>query len=179
MSNSDPLQLTTLAVIGAGAWGTTLAITYARHGHSVILLTRAEAHARALHDTRENERYLPGVRIPRSVAVTHEPAALGEADVALFVVPSQALRGAASQAAPELRADTLLVSCAKGFERGSLRRMTEALSAATGAAAERVCAWSGPNLAGEIAAGLPASAVLACLSRDSARAAQAALALPT
>jgi glycerol-3-phosphate dehydrogenase (NAD(P)+) len=167
-----------LAIIGAGAWGTTLAVSYARHGRQVVLLTRDAAQARQLRDARENERYLPGVRIPRSVAVTNEPGALADADLVLFVTPSQALRAAAQRSAPALRADTVLVSCAKGFERDTLRRMTAVLTESARALPERVCAWSGPNLAGEIASGLPASAVLACLSHATAHAAQRALALP-
>jgi glycerol-3-phosphate dehydrogenase (NAD(P)+) len=179
MSITMSSEQATLGIIGAGAWGTTLAVCYARQGRNVVLLTRDASQSRLLRDARENERFLPGVRIPRSVAVTSDAAALAEAHVALFVVPSQALHTAGSQAAAHLRPETLLVSCAKGFERDSLRRMTETLGAASGADPARVCAWSGPNLAGEIAAGLPASAVLACVSESAATHAQAALSLPT
>jgi glycerol-3-phosphate dehydrogenase (NAD(P)+) len=178
MSITDTDAQATLAIVGAGAWGTTLAISYARHGRQVVLLTRDAAQARQLRDERVNARYLPRVRIPRSVAVTADPATLGEAELVLFVTPSQQVRAAARQMAAHLRADALLVSCAKGFERDTLRRMTETLTEAAGARPERVCAWSGPNLAGEIADGLPASAVLACGSQETATAAQRALALP-
>jgi glycerol-3-phosphate dehydrogenase (NAD(P)+) len=178
MSITDTVAHPPLAIIGAGAWGTTLAVSYARQGRQVVLLTHDAAQARQLRDARENARYLPGVRIPRSVAVTADPAALGDADVVLFVTPSQALRAAARMAAPALRSSAVLVSCAKGFERDTLRRMTEVLSEAAGVLPDRVCAWSGPNLAGEIADGLPASAVLACLAPATAHTTQRALALP-
>jgi glycerol-3-phosphate dehydrogenase (NAD(P)+) len=178
MSITDTSDQPTLAIIGAGAWGTTLAVSYARQGRQVRLLTHDAAQARQLRDARENERYVPGLHIPRSVAITDDPSALTDADIVLFVTPSQALRSAAQLAAPALRADTVLVSCAKGFERDSLRRMTAVLAEASDAPPERICAWSGPNLAGEIAGGLPASAVLACQSHGTALAAQQALALP-
>jgi glycerol-3-phosphate dehydrogenase (NAD(P)+) len=178
MSITDITAQSALAIIGAGAWGTTLAVSYARRGRQVVLLTHDADQARQLRDTRENERDLPGVRIPRSVAVTDDPGALADAELVLFVTPSQALRAAAQLAAPELRVGAVLISCAKGFERDTLCRMTEVLTVAAGARPERVCAWSGPNLAGEIAGGLPASAALACVSDATANAAQQALTLP-
>ena len=128
MSNPGSADLPVLAVLGAGAWGTTLAIVYARQGRQVTLLTRDAHQAAALRATRENQRYLPGLHIPRSVAISAEASALAEADVVLFVTPSQALRSAGELAATWLKPDALLVSCAKGFERDTWRRLTETLA---------------------------------------------------
>lgn len=175
MSNSASAAIT---IVGAGAWGTTLAVVLARQGRRVALLVRDDAQARELCERRLNARYLPEVAIPRSVLVTSDPvAAFADAKLGLFVVPSQAMRLAAQHAAPHIGPAVGLLSCAKGFERASLRRMSEALAAGAGVDATRVGALSGPNLAGEIARGLPASAVVAGEQTLTARA-QQALTLP-
>lgn len=155
-------SLERIGVIGSGAWGTTLAIVAARAGHDVRLHVRQPDEARLIQETRENTRKLPGVAISRGITISSEIADIIEgAAVILLVVPSQSVRDNARSIAPFVR-DAIIVSCAKGLERGSLLRMTDVIrEELPESAARRVCALSGPNLSAEIAAGQPATTVIA------------------
>ncbi|HEY3190889.1 MAG TPA: NAD(P)H-dependent glycerol-3-phosphate dehydrogenase [Solirubrobacteraceae bacterium] len=163
----DPARV---AVVGSGAWGTTLALTIGR-AEPVILLSHAADTAARIAATRVNERRLPGIVLPPSVAVTADPRALEDArDLVIFAVPSAHLRSTVERVAASIPANADVLSVVKGLEKGTLLRMTEVIadaSASVGAAIEprRVAALSGPNLAQEIAQRLPASAVVA--SEDS------------
>jgi glycerol-3-phosphate dehydrogenase (NAD(P)+) len=151
-----------VAVVGAGSWGTTLALVAGRAGHRVGLWARDPAAAAAIGAARRNDRYLPGATLPDAVEVTADLAeACRGAAIVVVVVPSQTVRELARALAP-LAGAAVVVSAAKGLERGSLKRMSEVLRDELGpAAAARVCALSGPNLAPEVAAGKPAAAVIA------------------
>ncbi|MEO6350878.1 MAG: NAD(P)H-dependent glycerol-3-phosphate dehydrogenase [Candidatus Limnocylindrales bacterium] len=154
------------AVVGAGQWGTTLALHLAKQG-PVILLTRDEQQARTLSDERRNERYLPEVTIPVEVEITSDPAALADADeLVIFAVPAKAMRATAERAREHIQRDAILLSVAKGIEHGSLMRMTQVIVDEIPDASDRIAAMSGPNLAQEIARGLPASAVVAAEDED-------------
>jgi glycerol-3-phosphate dehydrogenase (NAD(P)+) len=151
----------TRAIVGAGAWGTTLAVHIGRHT-PVVLVAHGEEQANRLRSDGENKRYLPGVPIPPEVQITADPAAIGGAsEIVLFAVPAEAMRETAKRAARSVHRDAVLLSVAKGIERGSLRRMTEVIAEEIPDATGRVAAMSGPNLAGEIARRLPASSVVA------------------
>jgi glycerol-3-phosphate dehydrogenase (NAD(P)+) len=149
------------AVVGAGTWGTTLALHLARKG-PVLLLARHDDQARELAEERQNRRYLPGITLPVEVEITADPAALASAvDLVVFAVPARAMRETARRAHQHLAEEAVLLSVAKGIEHGSLLRMTQVLREELPEAGARVAAMSGPNLALEIAQGLPASAVVA------------------
>lgn len=149
------------AIVGAGAWGTTLALHLAKTG-PVVLLARDETQAQELAEERQNRRYLPGVTLPVEVEVSADRAALeSAAELVIFAIPSTAMRSSAERVAPHLPADAVLLSVAKGIEEGTLLRMTQVLAQAVPAAGGRIAAMSGPNLAQEIAQGLPASSVVA------------------
>jgi len=149
------------AVVGAGAWGTTLAKLLSRAA-PVTLLARDEAHAARLRDDGENQRYLPGVPLGEHIVVTADPTALQAAvELVVLAVPSAAMRATAASIAGSIATDTVLLSVAKGIEGDSLLRMTEVIASEVPGAAGRVAALSGPNLAKEIARGLPAAAVVA------------------
>ena len=151
MSNAisvNESQTGQIVVVGAGAWGTTLANLIASTGRTSILVAHTEAHAARLVATRENERYLPAVTINERVTITHElEGAVADASVVVIAVPSQQMRTVASEIAGSLRSDALIVSCVKGLELGTLLRMTEVIAVASSLDPERVCALSGPNLA--------------------------------
>jgi len=148
------------AVVGAGTWGTTLALLLARSG-PVTLVARDKGQASALAETRENARYLPGVMLPVEIEVVTELEALSDAhDLVILAVPSGAMREVCAAAATSMTGDAVLLSVAKGIERGSLRRMTQVVVEEIPSAAGRVAAMSGPNLALEVARGLPASSVI-------------------
>ena len=167
---------TNVCVIGAGAWGTTLARMVALAGHSTTLVARTHKHAESITRARENQSYLPGVTLPPVLAVTADlPGAVVEAAIVLIVVPSREVRSVATALGPLLNGDHILVSCAKGLEVETLRRLSDVIVDAASIRTDRVCALSGPNLSGEIAAGMPASAVVASASQEAASAVQATL----
>jgi glycerol-3-phosphate dehydrogenase (NAD(P)+) len=145
-----------IAVLGAGAWGTALAIAAARNGHRVALWARDPARAAEIAATRRNARLLPEAVLPDSVAVTADArAALAGASLALLAVPAQAIRAvvAAWPAPPAL------LVCAKGVEAATLRLPLEICAERWPDAALGVL--TGPNFAHEIAAGLPAATLAA------------------
>jgi glycerol-3-phosphate dehydrogenase (NAD(P)+) len=145
--------MSSIAVIGAGAWGTALAIQAARAGAQVTLWARDPDRAAAIAAARENPR-LPGCRLPDAITVT---AALpAGADACLLAVPMQHLRGVLTQLPPGAGP---LVVCVKGVETGTLRLPLELVRELHPAAPCVVL--TGPNFAREIAAGLPAAAVVA------------------
>jgi glycerol-3-phosphate dehydrogenase (NAD(P)+) len=150
-----------VAVVGAGAWGTTLARLVARV-EPVTLLCHSPETAARIRDTGRNEARLPGVDLPEGLVATADVSALADAtDLVIFATPSAHLRSMVEAAAPFLSPDADLLSVVKGLERVSLLRMSEVVSEAAGVPVARVAALSGPNLAAEIARNLPASAVVA------------------
>jgi glycerol-3-phosphate dehydrogenase (NAD(P)+) len=150
-----------VAVVGAGAWGTTLAAIVARQ-EPVSLVARTEQAAAAIQKDRRNERRLPGIDLPDGLMATADPAAVSDAaDLVVIAVPSSHVRSAVAAIAPFLAPTADVVSVVKGLEPGSLLRMSEVIAQAAGIRASRIAALSGPNLALEIARGLPASAVVA------------------
>ena len=157
------------AVVGAGMWGTTLALQLARRG-PVVLLARDEAQAREMTTERRNARHLPDNSIPVEVEISADPAALSAADeLVIFAVPAAAMRTTAQRVADNVNADAVLLSVAKGIEHDSLERMTQVIASEIPSASGRICAMSGPNLALEIARGLPASSVIAAQDEEISR----------
>jgi glycerol-3-phosphate dehydrogenase (NAD(P)+) len=143
--------MSSVAVIGAGAWGTALAIQAARAGNQVTLWARDPARAEQIRQSRENPR-LPSLRLPESIEVTATLPTT--ADITLLVVPMQHLRPVLTALA---RAP--LVVCAKGVETGTLRLPLEIIAELRAGVPAAVL--TGPNFAHEVAAGLPAAAVVA------------------
>jgi glycerol-3-phosphate dehydrogenase (NAD(P)+) len=150
-----------VAVIGAGAWGTTLAALIGRR-EPVLLLAHSAASAARIDAERRNEVRLPGIDLPAAVVVSADTSALAAA-VALVIVavPSAHVRAMVERVAPAIPSSADVLSVVKGLERGSLLRMSEVIAEAGAIDAGRIAALSGPNLAGEVARGLPASAVVA------------------
>jgi len=145
--------MSSVVVVGAGAWGTALAIQAARAGNDVTLWARDPARARAIAASRENPR-LPNHRLPDAVRVVDALPAV--ADAVLLVVPMQHLRGVlASLPAPAAPH----VVCIKGVEAGTLRLPLEVVAELR--AVRPAAVLTGPNFAHEIAAGLPAASVIA------------------
>jgi glycerol-3-phosphate dehydrogenase (NAD(P)+) len=149
-----------LTIVGGGSWGTTLAATAAGAGRWAALLVRNEETARRLQKDRRNVRYLPDLVLPKDLRIESDPAvACEDAAIIVFAVPTAAMRETAAALRPFV-GDAVAVSAAKGLERGTLLRMSEVLEQALGDATP-ICALSGPNLAGEIAAMKPAASVVA------------------
>jgi glycerol-3-phosphate dehydrogenase (NAD(P)+) len=147
-----------IAVIGAGAWGTALAGVAARAGRSVILCARSEENAKAIAAARSNAK-LPGVTLAAGIDVTHDLARAASADAILITTPAQNLREATTALAPHLPGGTPLVACAKGIERGTHRFMTEVIAQAAPQAPAAIL--SGPGFAADVARGMPTAVTLA------------------
>ncbi len=154
-----------VAVIGSGAWGTTLAVLIAR-SEAVMLLCRSPETAARLQADRVNERRLPGISLPERIEPTADPSALATAELVIIAVPSSHVRESVDRVAAAIQPGADILSVVKGLEPGTLLRMTEVIAEAAAIAPSRVAALSGPNLAQEIARGLPASAVVAAEDPD-------------
>jgi glycerol-3-phosphate dehydrogenase (NAD(P)+) len=155
-----------VAVVGAGAWGTTLARVIARVEPVTLLCHSPETAARIVA-TGRNEARLPGVDLPTNVIATADLGALGDAtELVIFATPSAHLRATVEALASTLAPDADLLSVVKGLERGTLLRMSEVVSEAAHVPIARIAALSGPNLAAEVARNLPASAVVAARDVD-------------
>ncbi|HEY7132576.1 MAG TPA: NAD(P)H-dependent glycerol-3-phosphate dehydrogenase [Candidatus Limnocylindrales bacterium] len=149
-----------VAIVGAGAWGTTLAGLIAR-AEPVVLVAQDSETAARIDEARENEHRLPGVRLPAAVSVSGDPEAIEGADLVVYATPSTHLRSTVERTASNVSPTADILSVVKGLEHGTLLRMSQVIEDAGGFAERRVAALSGPNLATEIARGLPASAVVA------------------
>lgn len=171
--------MVTVAVMGAGAWGTALAVVAADADADVRLWARRPEHARAMATSRSNDDHLPGVVLPPTVTVTGGgDAALDGADVVVLAVPSLGLATELARFRADVPADATLVSVAKGLEVATRRFASEVVVDALGASPDRVVALSGPNLAGEIAQRLPSASVVAGTDPARVEAARAALSAP-
>ena len=147
-----------VAVIGAGAWGTALAGVAARAGREVVLCARNADSAKQIAATRSNPK-LPDVKLDAAIAVTSDIAQAANADIILIATPAQNLREAVSLLAPHLAKAKPLIACAKGIERGTHRFMTEVIAAAAPDATPAIL--SGPGFADDVARGLPTAVTLA------------------
>jgi glycerol-3-phosphate dehydrogenase (NAD(P)+) len=167
-----------LAILGAGSWGTALAIALAPRFDQIRLWARDPTKAITIAQTRENAAYLSGFQFPGQVAVSHDlKESLAGAELVLSVVPSRYLREVMRQAAPFVARETPVVSATKGIEEGSLRRMSQLITE-TLAAPSPVAVLSGPTFAREIAAGEPAAIVIAAEDLATAEKIQHALSTP-
>ena len=151
----------TIAVVGAGSWGTALAVHLARTGHDVRLWARDAGFAAGMAAARENRTYLEGIALPDSMLVTASMAdTVTNATIVLMAVPSHGMRTVAQVARPFLKSDVILVSATKGLEEGTMLRMSDVLLAEAGGAGA-IVVLSGPSFARELARELPTALVVA------------------
>lgn len=169
-----PLQ--TVAVVGAGAWGTALAAVALRAGRDVTLYARNAAHAAEMIGSRENPR-LPGIHLDTRLEITSDIARAARAEMVLIATPAQHLRGAVTNLAPHLAEATPVVACAKGIEHGTHKFMTEVIVSAAPNAIPAIL--SGPSFADDVARGLPTAVTLAAGHEKLARELVHALGSPT
>lgn len=163
-----------IGVIGAGAWGTTLAIRLADAQRPVTLWAHTPAANEELASARQNRRYLPGIVFPPNLRVVSDDGYLAEPHrYFVLAVPSAHLRATLQRLAPRLYADAVLVSVVKGIEAETNLRPSQVVGEEL--VGRSVAALSGPNLALEIAHGKPAAAVVA--SVDASLAAELAAAI--
>jgi glycerol-3-phosphate dehydrogenase (NAD(P)+) len=153
-----------ITIVGDGAMGTVCSMLLASNGHKVRLWGAFPDAIAQLAATHANPRLLPGAKIPASVQFTADGAAAFEGTtLVISAVPTQYLRSVWTRLAPHCPAGTLIVSCSKGIDTQTLLRPTQTLQEVLTAAGRpaSLCALSGPNIAGEIARQLPATAVAA------------------
>lgn len=153
------------AVIGAGAWGTALAILLCKNGHDTTLWCRSEEKAAQIRASRINPR-LPKAQLPQELHISSDPACVADCQMVVIATPSFPIRQVLSFVAPHLAPDTILVSVTKGIEEGTLLRMSQIVSQVTGQ--EHVVALTGPCHAEEVALGLPTGCLAACPDRQRA-----------
>jgi glycerol-3-phosphate dehydrogenase (NAD(P)+) len=171
------MSASAVSILGAGGWGTALAVLFADRGLHVNLWGHSAEQVRKLCADRSNERYLPGVTLPEGIFPTNELRDCAEADVILFVTPSKAIRSVAEQfGAIQLPATVPLISCTKGMEHASGLRMTDILREYF--PVHPIGALSGPNHAEEVARRMPAAAVVAFTDIDMAERLQPMLSTP-
>lgn len=156
-----------IAVLGAGSWGTALAVHLARAGHHVRLWGRDPALVDDMRARQANAVYLPEVPLPDTIEITAMlDRALGATDIVVIAIPSHGLRTVVNAATPYVGARATLVSATKGIEAGSLLRMSEVIAQEVGPD-RPVVVLSGPSFAREVAAQQP-TAVLAASSDPAA-----------
>jgi glycerol-3-phosphate dehydrogenase (NAD(P)+) len=152
-----------VAVVGAGSWGTAFAAVIAANHIPTLLWARRTELAREINLKHANQPYLPDIPLPTTLRGTADvEEAVGPAAVVVMAVPSHALREKMKEIGPLIPTDAAVVSLTKGVEQDSLLRMTEVIAEAGNIEPERVAAVSGPNLAKEVAKGLPGATVVAC-----------------
>jgi len=173
---SESLRTT---VIGAGAWGTALAMVLAEKGHDVQIWSFEDHVAASINQGRRNP-YLEGVELPASLrAVTDLVTAVEGAQLVVSVSPSQVVRQVMREAGPAIPTDALLVSASKGIELGSLQCMDQVIAASVSPdVAARACVLSGPSFAREVAARAPTAVVVAGRTQEAAEAVQSAFQTP-
>lgn len=148
-----------IAVVGAGAWGTALAISLVRAGLEVAIWARDPAVADAINRDHRNEQRLPGVSLDPGIVATTDLAAASAADLVLLATPAQSLRSIARSLAPHVAPGAPLIISAKGLEQTTGKRMSEVLAEEMPGAIATVL--SGPSFAADVAAGLPTAVTLA------------------
>lgn len=166
-------------VLGAGSWGTALAIQLCRAGHSVALWGRDPEHVNDMREARENRRYLQGFRFPASLAPTADLAeSVRSAEQLLVVaVPSHAVRETMEAARAHIPDSAILCSAAKGIEEGTSKRMSEVIREASGCG-DRVSVLTGPSFAREVAAEMPTVVTAAAANEETSKFVQHAFASP-
>ena len=166
-----------IAVIGAGGWGTALSVIWAKQGIEILLCGNNSARIEQLRTSRENKAYLPGINLPKAIDLTSDIRACVDADLIVFVTPSTALRESAVRLAEtKINPGAVLLSCIKGIEHGTGKRMSEILAEIF--PQQPIAVLSGPNLAAEVSRELPTATVLACTRAEIAAELQKYLSTP-
>ena len=156
-----------ISVMGAGSWGTALAILLNNNGHQVILWSALGDEVALLCEKRENPAKLPGVKIPEGILITKdEKLAMDQPDVVILAVPSPFTRSTSKRLAPYVRQGQIIVNVAKGVEEKTLMTLSEIIDQEIPCA--NVCVLSGPSHAEEVSRGLPTTCVVSSHKRATA-----------
>lgn len=155
------MKIDRTAIIGAGSWGTALAWLWGKDGRQISLWGKNAGRVEHMQKTRENSDYIPGLKLPDSVKITHHLRDCAEANLIVFVTPSTVLRPIATRLRRALSNHrAVFLSCIKGIEHGTGMRMSEIIVDIF--PENRVAVLSGPNLAAEVVRNVPTATVIAC-----------------
>ena len=159
-----------IAVLGAGSWGTTLAILLSHNAHAVSLWSYRESYTETIRAKRENPPFLPGIRIPDSIEATSDLVeAVKDKEMIVAAVPSQYVRHVVSDLHDRIPRETILVNVAKGIENGTLMTMSEMLhQTLSDLPVENIATLSGPSHAEEVSRMVPTTVVVASASLQTA-----------
>ncbi|MBR5229948.1 MAG: NAD(P)H-dependent glycerol-3-phosphate dehydrogenase [Firmicutes bacterium] len=154
-----------IGVIGAGSFGTALAIILAKKGNQVTLWARNTCQIEEMKESRENKKYLPEVLLPETIDYTSElELAVKDKDYLLFAVPAQSFRSVLKEAEKYFNHDVPVINVAKGIEKGTLKRLSQVAEEVM--ADVKYVALSGPSHAEEVAREMPTTVVAACADHD-------------
>lgn len=169
-----------VSIIGAGAFGTAMAMTTARAGNDVLLWAHDPSVARTIAETNTNPIYLPNIELGDRIRATNDLAeAAAFSDVLFMVVPSHHYRGVLAQMAEHVEGPVNVISGTKGIENETLERMSQISAAVLGEKLRAFAVLSGPTFAAEAARGLPSAAVIASSDVVFAQEAQMVLSSPS
>jgi glycerol-3-phosphate dehydrogenase (NAD(P)+) len=166
---TSKIKKTNIAILGDGAWATTLAILLSKNGHKVTMWSAFGEHLEELEKERENWKYLPGIRIPGKIVFEKDIGqAIESSEMVVFAIPSKFFREVAQKIRLSKAAlkGKVFINVAKGLEQKTLKRMTEVIRDELGNV--QVAVLSGPSIAIEVAQGLPALVVAAAKDHDTA-----------
>ncbi len=167
-----------ISVLGAGGWGTALALVVSANDHDVTLWARSQDTIAQMRRSRINSAYLPGVIIPESMHLTHSVEETADADLVLVAIPTQYIRPAFEEFNFNVK-NKVVVSVSKGIERGTLLRVSEILRHVAGVPKEYFASLTGPSHAEEVARELPTTVLAASESDDIAKMVQRAFTRPS
>jgi glycerol-3-phosphate dehydrogenase (NAD(P)+) len=170
------MALQSVGIVGAGAWGTALALVAHRAGRDVLIWAREPETVADINANHRNEAYLPGVDLPTAIESTARFNEVATCDMLLMVTPAQHVRAIAGELAPYVQQDQPVVMCAKGIEQATGKLMSEIVAEVLPAA--EIAVLSGPSFAPEIARGLPGAVTLATAEEKQGRALSHALSPP-
>ncbi len=155
--------MSTIAMIGAGGWGTAMAVLLRKNGHRIRLYARKKEFAVELRKTRKNQKYLPSAVLAEDIKITSDlDEAVSQADIVMVAVPSHGMRETSRALAKVLTGREILISMAKGLEQDTFLRMSEVIGQELPhTPSDQICALSGPNIADEVSRGIPTATVIA------------------
>lgn len=166
-----------ITVVGAGGWGTALAVMANKYGNQVTIWTPFEEEAKAIRQHDEHKKLLPGVPVPPTIALTTDLSAAADADLVIMAVPSFAVQSTVDKLREVLKPGALIANAGKGLEDNTYRRFSQVIGDAIPGA--RVVALSGPSHAEEVGRGVPTTVVSASDMPEAAEAVQDILMNPS
>ncbi len=153
------MALQSVGIVGAGAWGTALAVTSRRAGRDVLIWAYEPETLAGINQNHRNETYLPGVKLDRAIEATARLNEVANCDLLLMATPAQHVRKIAGEIAPYLKPEQPLVLCSKGIEQTTGKLISEVVEEVV--PRPQIAVLSGPSFAAEVARGLPAAVTLA------------------